>query len=748
MQSNNVTEAEVRQALSYIDPRAVDYQTWVKVGMAINSTGLPMSLWDEWSSQDSARYHGYPEIVKKAGSFKGEGITIGTLFYLAKQHGYKPMATGSYKPLRSTSQTNYKIIDNFTPEDLSDPEEWQPIGEIIHYIKTVFDDDDIVGYNTGAMFVDNKWKPCDSGITAYTADQIISMLKDDPDKVVGSYNREAGVWVRINPLDGKGVKDENVTVFRHALVESDSLPVGDQIAIMRSLKLPISALVFSGGKSVHAVVRIDAENEREYSSRVEYLYKVCNDNGLPVDGSNKNPARLSRLPGVIRGDQKQFLIDTHIGYDSFEKWRTFVELSKAGLPMPCPLDEVLQDPPEQPPVLIEGLLREKHKMMLSGESKAGKSFALIELAIAIAEGDSWMGYQCKQGRVFYINLEITDSSFDKRMSDVYKALGIPQTNSHNIITWHLRGKAKPLNDLLPSLLMAAKLYDPIAVIIDPTYKVITGDENSAKDMGEFCNLLEQIAEEVEAAIIYAHHHSKSDMTQRKSMNRASGSGVFARDGDLLIDMIELEMKADHTERLEGELICRYLSRAIMQIDPECWQTIPSQDLCDPRLMGGHAYNIFRQHYSNDADADNEVDRIRNDAIASLEDTRAYRLEFTAREFATPKPVNIFYNYPIHFRDDSDILSGAVYKSAKPSKAKTPEQKAEAAEQRKGERVSTLSKAYDELSKTHSEITQVMIADYLGVDTKTVNNYVQDSNGDFYKETVNNNKAIIRRRHQS
>ena len=43
-------------------------------------------------------------------------------------------------------------------------------------------------------------------------------------------------------------------------------------------------------------------------------------------------------------------------------------------------------------------------MLLAGPSKAGKSFALIEMTIAIAEGKSWFGWRCAQGRVLYVNL--------------------------------------------------------------------------------------------------------------------------------------------------------------------------------------------------------------------------------------------------------------------------------------------------------------------------------------------------------
>ena len=63
--------------------------------------------------------------------------------------------------------------------------------------------------------------------------------------------------------------------------------------------------------------------------------------------------------------------------------------------------DVWENLPELSPPLIDGVLRMGHKMLLAGPSKAGKSFALIELCISIAEGKPWLGFKCASGRVLY-----------------------------------------------------------------------------------------------------------------------------------------------------------------------------------------------------------------------------------------------------------------------------------------------------------------------------------------------------------
>lgn len=56
-------------------------------------------------------------------------------------------------------------------------------------------------------------------------------------------------------------------------------------------------------------MRIEAGSFEEYRSRVDYLYAVCEKNGLKVDRQNRNPSRLSRLPGVMRrGKSSSFVV--------------------------------------------------------------------------------------------------------------------------------------------------------------------------------------------------------------------------------------------------------------------------------------------------------------------------------------------------------------------------------------------------------------------------------------------------------
>ena len=73
------------------------------------------------------------------------------------------------------------------------------------------------------------------------------------------------------------------------------------------------------------------------------------------------------------------------------------------------------------------------------------------------------------------------------------------------------------------------------IIFDPIYKLMNGrNENAAGEMAEFLNPLETLAEQTGAAVIYSHHFAKGLASSKEQLDRASGSGVFARHADGII----------------------------------------------------------------------------------------------------------------------------------------------------------------------------------------------------------------------
>ena len=724
-------DLDLRELLPYIDPASLDYQDWVNVGFALKQEGYDWTVWDEWSRADS-RYH-VGECRKKWDSFRGNALPVtgGTIVQMAKERGWRPLSDVEDMELDWDSviggrESGVVISDTgwIEGKELVEPTQWKPVQDLITYLETLFDSTDNVGYVTKSFEREGKSMPT-KGNWDRTAGELIQALqscKGDIGAVLGDYNPDVGAWIRFNPLDGKGCKNDNVTDYRFALVESDHMELEQQNALIRELELPVAALVYSGGKSIHAIVRIEAASLEEYRKRVDYLYTILKKNGMDVDTQNKNPSRLSRMPGVMRGEHKQFLIDTNIGKSSWNEWKEWIEASTDDLPDADNLADVWSNLPPLAPPLIDGVLRQGHKMLLAGPSKAGKSYALIELCCAIAEGCSWFGWPCAQGQVLYVNLELDKASCLHRFADLYQAMGWQPEHIRNIDIWNLRGRSIPMDKLAPKLIRRAQKKNYIAIIIDPIYKIITGDENSADQMAAFCNQFDRVCTELGAAVIYCHHHSKGSQGQKRSMDRASGSGVFARDPDALLDLIELEITDAVYEQEENKSTCALCAGALQYYMPGRWQELYSQDdACSAsRMLEICRFNLAQGPMA-DLTAQIEAGKRKVRALT------AWRIDGTLREFPKFPAKDLWFDYPMHRQDDSGALGDLTvddgYTGRSSRKSFGPKK---SAKERKQDRESALKNAFEVCRIDGDTVTSASLAEYMGVSEKTVRRHIDES----------------------
>lgn len=635
------SKIDLRELLEYIDPSQCSYDEWLNVGLALHQEGYPMFVWEEWSADDGERFHDGECAAKweSFGRYTGKLVTGATITQMAKENGWTSKhkfenneALSFDSMVLATTPEQYQVVDkNWIEEsDVHIPKSYpleQRKQDIVTYLTTLFEPEEYVGYvvNTFAL-PDGKQSPT-MGNYSRTVQQILDGINGTTqlENVFGTFNKEMGAWIRFNPIDGKGVKNDNVTAFRYMLLESDNMSLGKQKAILEQLELPIAAMVFSGGKSIHAIVKVDAYSYEEYRKRVDFIYSIAQKNGFKPDKKNRNPSRLSRMPGVMRNGKPQFLMATNIGKENYKEWEEWIASVNDDLPEPEELDALWDNMPDLAPPLIEGILREGHKMLIAGPSKAGKSFALIQLCISIAEGRPWFGFDCTQGKVLYVNLELDRASCLHRFKDVYEALEQQPTNIGNISIWNLRGKSLPMDQLAPKLIRRAQKRNYKAIIIDPIYKVITGDENSADQMANFCNQFDKVCTELKCAVIYCHHHSKGSQTGKRSMDRASGSGVFARDPDALLDLLELELENMNEDKLQ-------------------------------------------------------------DAPIDTSQCTAWRMEGTLREYPKFKPVDLWFEYPIHKVDTNGFLAMAQFDSPQQKGANVINKRKKAAKEKKKEQL--------------------------------------------------------------
>ena len=193
--------------------------------------------------------------------------------------------------------------------------DWPHEEDAIHFLETAFLPNDLV-------FIGDRLEPGILGRNIRTAVEWIAFFKK---------GGKAGPFFIVNPLSGNpaltrtGDKetyrgDLCVSSFRHCLVEFDNLSREDQLAFWSVIKLPVKALIDTGGKSIHGIIDVqklaNVQTAEDWQTHIKMRLYDQILIPLGVDGACKNPARLSRLPGVFRpgkGKMQRLLWLSHEG---------------------------------------------------------------------------------------------------------------------------------------------------------------------------------------------------------------------------------------------------------------------------------------------------------------------------------------------------------------------------------------------------------------------------------------------------
>jgi hypothetical protein len=110
-------------------------------------------------------------------------------------------------------------------------------------------------------------------------------------------------YISVNPLDKKtGERNQDSVIdYKYAVLEFDDIPLDEQACILMMAQFPVEAIVFTGNKSLHMWLRVDADNNSEYKERVRLVAKICQDFGFKPDTKVLYDASSwVRCPGIER----------------------------------------------------------------------------------------------------------------------------------------------------------------------------------------------------------------------------------------------------------------------------------------------------------------------------------------------------------------------------------------------------------------------------------------------------------------
>lgn len=495
-------ERNISEILSFLTQSQVDdYDTWLKVGMALHADGQPCSVWDEWSKNSHKYQEGACEKHWKTfGNYSGANVGIGSIVQMAKDNGYKPSDGFSWNdPIgRSNGCENANKAPNL---------------ELKEYLRALFKSGDIVNFVVSSFEKDGKFLPSGKGVNK-SFEELIKACDtyEDIGYILGDWNPKAGAWARINPMSGEGCKNSDVEEFRHCLIESDSLPKEEQLRKIRELNLPCSALVDSGGKSIHAIVKIDAgKDEKLYRERVSKLHEFLAKNGFPVDKACKNASRLSRIAAVTRDGKRQKLIAVNIGTPSYQQWQDNWELLDI---RSNTIDDFLNANAEDMSDCLLGyrFLCTECPWLIIAASGIGKSVLAMQMAILFATGrDLWKLKPHKARKVVLIQAENNFLDLVEPAQSITRILGLSETEKAD-----LRKNFRVISDdthsgegfvrLLSSI---CDRYKPEIVIVDPLMAYIGGEISKQEVCTKFFrNGINPVIHRHNIGLIVLHHTGK------------------------------------------------------------------------------------------------------------------------------------------------------------------------------------------------------------------------------------------------
>jgi hypothetical protein len=164
------------------------------------------------------------------------------------------------------------------------------------------------------------------------------------------------------------------------------------------------------------------------------------------------------------------------------------------------------------PWLIRDYLPMDSTAALLGESGAGKSFLMIDMALCVATGKEWHGHKTKQGAVFYVIGE-GQSGITARCEAWEIHSGITTDDStpffctEGAILLPDKGNLIELMSNIDGWIKSTG-QRPALIVFDTLARCFIGEENSAKDTGAYIQSMDTLRRSFGCCVVNVHHTGK------------------------------------------------------------------------------------------------------------------------------------------------------------------------------------------------------------------------------------------------
>ena len=425
----------------------------------------------------------------------------------AVKSAYSKPPREAYRPKAKYSFQNGAIIR----EDLPVPP--MPIsvesGPVDKFLATCFDVGDQINICRSIQDGDRE-RPDGAGETR-SREEWLDMFKGNGLK--DWQGLAVGVYVSINANNGKNRKSESIVKYRHCLIEFDDSTLQEQWAIIKKSGLPTSAIIKSGARSLHAWVNVGATSAKEFTDRVDFIYKHLEH--CKPDPANKDAGRLSRLPGAMRTatGQQQELVECGAPTLTYMEWQ---ERTMYGdLPQPFTWDQLINFKEDADPTQLLGQrwICRGGSALWVGSSGLGKSVMCLQAAITWACGRDLFGISPhgKRLKSLIVQAENDEGDVAEALQGILRALDLSDeelgwVKVNLVIVRDCTSTGERFVDRMRRL---AEKHKPDLAWVDPLLAFIGGDLSSQETAGGFLrNLLNPLALSANFAWMLVHHTPK------------------------------------------------------------------------------------------------------------------------------------------------------------------------------------------------------------------------------------------------
>lgn len=285
--------------------------------------------------------------------------------------------------------------------------------------------------------------------------------------------------------------------------------------------------------------------------------------------------KVLELPGLpAKGDVSDFLKD-HTGVDviAAAKECQFWKPPESETSLFMTVSQFQQKAADTVDWIVEGVIQQNANGMLIARPKAGKSFLVVDLALALASGQKWLDfYVPRRVKTALVSREDNYGLTQWRERKLAKHRGLGDADLDGWLYINAKGlKPKIMLDYpddVTALVADLKRYGTEFLILDVMRVLHGAEENDNTEMQKVIDVLNFIQAEAKCSICLIHHDNKRE--DATLTERARGASAIAGWAEFICGVRVME-ETDWTREFCCEL------KAAMAPDKFYWRIIDTAD---------------------------------------------------------------------------------------------------------------------------------------------------------------------------